>query len=667
MNTLEAALNYLNLGFSVIPCRANDKKPLVKWEKYQKEKPFEEDLQEWWGLRWPDANIALVTGAISDLTVIDLDGAQGLSSLAALGLHDKIAHTRVIKTPRGYHLYFNYSESFHTGAAFSPGIDVRNDGGYVVAPPSKIDGRSYVTQRDNDRIPLTFPLDALIKRAPDHSVKVETDERPQWVSQALEGGASERVRNTMATRLVGYFHNKQLPKDIIEQVMGDFAKRCTPPMDPVELKITIDSVTRYQTRAQELRITDPPLFTRVGDDLTYSWDAQGITISLGGISQARNSVSCELSVEADIPGSPKIVYGPNKLDLMSSNSKETVVRALKNRVDTVEWSTLVDTVSRLGVTEYRQGAPVVDLQEYTVRRGQKWAIPGFLPDGMPTVLYADGGTGKSVFALALMISLQLQTSEILSLHPTRKYRGLYCDWEFTEEAHGERLGQILEGAKLGLATESMLYIRCDKPMNEMVPQIRDIIQQNGIDFLVIDSAGMASGNKPSDEEMTGLVFTGMRSLGHITSLIINHVNKEGKQYGSVYWQNNARSSWRMVSVQDEKEGGVVHLGLHNVKNNIGGLCNSLGYKVTFSDSSITFLREDPFSQAGTTTGAPIKAQMVALLGREGPMHQDDIATKCDISPMSVRAIANRYNQLFERVNAGENEGLWALREVGEWS
>ena len=61
---------------SVIPV-ARDKRPLVKWEEFQKRRPTEEEVESWW-TRWPDANIAIVTGRISGLVVVDADGAAGL-------------------------------------------------------------------------------------------------------------------------------------------------------------------------------------------------------------------------------------------------------------------------------------------------------------------------------------------------------------------------------------------------------------------------------------------------------------------------------------------------------------------------------------------------------------------------------------------------------------
>ena len=75
---LWAALAALARGWSVIPVRPRDKRPIVAWQAYQEERPTVEQLERWW-TRWPEANVGIVTGAISGLVV--LDWLRGVSQL----------------------------------------------------------------------------------------------------------------------------------------------------------------------------------------------------------------------------------------------------------------------------------------------------------------------------------------------------------------------------------------------------------------------------------------------------------------------------------------------------------------------------------------------------------------------------------------------------------
>ena len=69
MSLKKCALTYRDkYGFSVIPIRL-DKKPLIKWEKYQQTLPTEKEIEHWWR-RWPGANRGIVTGKLSGIAVI---------------------------------------------------------------------------------------------------------------------------------------------------------------------------------------------------------------------------------------------------------------------------------------------------------------------------------------------------------------------------------------------------------------------------------------------------------------------------------------------------------------------------------------------------------------------------------------------------------------------
>ena len=78
-NILNAALRYREQGFSVIPVK-QDKKPYIKWERYQTEKAEPDTILKWWKLH-PDANVGIITGAISGIDVLDADSEKGRNGL----------------------------------------------------------------------------------------------------------------------------------------------------------------------------------------------------------------------------------------------------------------------------------------------------------------------------------------------------------------------------------------------------------------------------------------------------------------------------------------------------------------------------------------------------------------------------------------------------------
>lgn len=94
-------------------------------------------IKRWWRM-WPQANVGLRTG--DGLVVVDIDPAHGgMASLRALeAAMGRIPPTLAVRTGgAGLHLYFSSGDAIRNSAgALGPGIDIRGDGGYVIAPPS---------------------------------------------------------------------------------------------------------------------------------------------------------------------------------------------------------------------------------------------------------------------------------------------------------------------------------------------------------------------------------------------------------------------------------------------------------------------------------------------------------------------------------------------------
>ena len=99
---LKAVLWYQEEGYSVIPVR-QDKRPFVKWEKYQSEKAGKDQILEWWK-KWPSANIGLITGSVSGIDVVDVDSEKGRGALNEF-LPDNLI-TPISQTPKGFHYFF---------------------------------------------------------------------------------------------------------------------------------------------------------------------------------------------------------------------------------------------------------------------------------------------------------------------------------------------------------------------------------------------------------------------------------------------------------------------------------------------------------------------------------------------------------------------------------
>lgn len=143
MSKQDAALELLDRGWPVIPIKPDDKRPAIKWAEYQERLPTPDEVCQWWDT-WPDAEIALITGALSGVVVVDCDNEDALHAAYDAGMRSPIR----VKTKRGHHLYFKHPRD---GVRRGPragvnsrgqdwpridGLDFRGDGSYALLPPS---------------------------------------------------------------------------------------------------------------------------------------------------------------------------------------------------------------------------------------------------------------------------------------------------------------------------------------------------------------------------------------------------------------------------------------------------------------------------------------------------------------------------------------------------
>ena len=182
-----AAADYARRGWRVFPCHApaNEgcscggrdcpspaKHPRTRHGLH--DASAGEDVVARWWRRWPGANVGLRTG--DGLVVVDVDPAHGgIESLAAIEAdHGPLPATATVRTGSGgLHLYFRHDGPLRNSAGvLGPGLDVRADGGYVIAPPSwHMAGAPYRWTSTMPPAPLPgWVLAGLAHRAPPRPV-----------------------------------------------------------------------------------------------------------------------------------------------------------------------------------------------------------------------------------------------------------------------------------------------------------------------------------------------------------------------------------------------------------------------------------------------------------------------------------------------------------------
>lgn len=141
---LDYALHYAARGWRVVPTMPGGKVPVM--QAWQREGTTDTDRITHWWTKAPDNSISIVTGQASGIWVLDVDisnGKRGDDTLADLeATHGKLPDTWTVVTGSGgLHLYFAWPRDGRVirnsaSGVLGPGLDVRGEGGQVVAPPS---------------------------------------------------------------------------------------------------------------------------------------------------------------------------------------------------------------------------------------------------------------------------------------------------------------------------------------------------------------------------------------------------------------------------------------------------------------------------------------------------------------------------------------------------
>lgn len=214
MNNAAIAQSLAERGITTFPCYAADgpdvtAKRCVKgvyWRTGNVPSPAQVDA--WWR-GYPDALPALHLGKMG-LLVIDCDrhagGADGVAAFEALCAEHDYAPPEYVETPSGgRHYYFLQPEGDRLGnspGSLPKGIDVRGDGGYVIAPGSTLpDGRAYTDLASFDAPALPAWLRDILLGS---RVKIEA-ERKVSPAQAVApvGGLTDRQRRYVETAVSG--------------------------------------------------------------------------------------------------------------------------------------------------------------------------------------------------------------------------------------------------------------------------------------------------------------------------------------------------------------------------------------------------------------------------------------------------------------------------------
>ncbi len=248
---LSIALEYLLKGWSVIPVNSN-KVPAIVWKEFQTRRATFDEVVGWWTAN-PDYQIGIVTGSISNLTVIDIESDGDLDFVKE--------ETYTVKTGGGgIHKYFLFEPEFKNAVRIFPSVDVRSEGGYVVAGGSESQKGPYSVLNSGDvmRMPAMTKETFLKAKNASRNISLPWNADsgqtayPKIETDTLDyQGCGEGGRNDAMTKFAGKLHAKlhtSLWGTIGWETFAQANMKNTPPLPMHEARIIWNSIGQIEQR-----------------------------------------------------------------------------------------------------------------------------------------------------------------------------------------------------------------------------------------------------------------------------------------------------------------------------------------------------------------------------------------------------------------------------------
>lgn len=412
-------------------------------------------------------------------------------------------------------------------------------------------------------------------------------------------------------------------------------------------------------------VSSAPKIEQHGPVFRLQWAEEGVRIKVSRIYQSsRGEMHGEITVQyrSDLPFDDRYAWRHlvgTRYQVTSDRSRGDIARRCESEAPGLPWRQIIEEASINVLSRYRRGAEVLDLSTWSPPKNSPsgYRLTPLLAEGLPNMIFGDGGTGKSMVALWLSTMVTEGMQEPFECSPGNV---LYLDWEMeADEAQG-RLRRIAEGLDLPTPPR-VFYRRCAGRLVDDVEWLAETVKSKGIDLVVVDSAVPACGGNPNEPESVQALFYGLRQL-EVTSLIVAHVSKNTADgpvttpYGSVFWSNLSRNVWQVQKEQEAGDDSMV-VALWHRKTNVGPLLKPVSLRITFSPS-FSVEMGPTVERPALTSKPPLAEQMAAKLG-DGAMSSSALAEAIGAKIGSVRTTLARRDDLFIMVD-GRRWGLKAF-------
>jgi hypothetical protein len=417
-------------------------------------------------------------------------------------------------------------------------------------------------------------------------------------------------------------------------------------------------------------ITD---FRRQGLGYVLSVPEIGSELAVDRLTRTRGELHGELRVASALTTtrSRSGILHQARFNLSGATSRTSLSKTLAwraNSGDSIDWYELLEELCSQVLNAERAGEADVEMVgTLPLPVHESYRLDPILPEGQVTILYGDGGVGKSTLAAAIGVSVETGISVIEGWAP-RRANVLYLDWEAGKASLNRRVRGVAVGANLP-SPASLRYMDCRRrgAVYGFAENIAAIVDAQKIGLVIVDSIGMAAGTgaEAGDANETAIrLFSAFGYFG-TTVLAIDHVSKAeaevtdrpSRPYGSVYKSLLARATFEL------RQSGNVRV-LYNTKANDHERLGPVALEVAHDeDGSIAYTRLDAIPER--VTPSDLRTRLREALDDGLHLTTSQLAGRVGATEHTVRTVLNRYKDDFNRLASGRWEALPEPRNAAQ--
>lgn len=301
-----------------------------------------------------------------------------------------------------------------------------------------------------------------------------------------------------------------------------------------------------------------------------------------GLDTQYREVNADLRVVVDVPAKRRTPYS-RRMNLTSVSTITAIRRELEDLFGKeLGWSGLLSEACDMAQEAWHGVDRSFDLADTAMPEVRKWTVESFAPEGLTTILFGMGGSGKSLIGADLALHC-LYGMPWMGRATTPVGGLLVIDYEDTADEWHLRVQQLCDGYAWPFPERGFRYMPGRAiPLADQVIPIRRIVEEHEIGLIIVDSAISACGGDLMDTKASARLINSLTDLG-ATSLLLAHNTKAGESmypYGNIFWHNLVRATHYIETVQEEGAREMDSV-LHNRKSN-RGLQKPISMHIAFS-------------------------------------------------------------------------------------